>query len=349
MMTNTQPEVRLIDILNKQDNEGRTFLYRAIKDHAKDVIGNRGMLNWLVISEIKNKGFEEFANVLLTHVESGNFIKFLQCLVDEGIDINGKYKPLGGGVPLHLMVERAPNKGISLDIIKFWLEKAQANVNVSDDKGITPLHHVAKLNNIEVTKILLEAGANVGGLSSYYSYTFLGFISIPFHPNAQILSLLINYGGIIDNQQVFDSYVKNIEEIRQASDLLIQNKSLHSVIELLKASLSYQFRETVDMKKFFAHLESYAQDIETTSWTSKISSAKLLEDIEKYENQVHELKCETAVELFNTIKTKLQENIIPRSSSISDESDWVITDVQSEYQEPKLKITGEDHNLSESV
>ncbi|AVP87365.1 hypothetical protein phytr_4140 [Candidatus Phycorickettsia trachydisci] len=359
-METPKHQEQLTDLLNRQDDQGRTFLYRAIKDHAKDVLSNGGMLRWLVTSEIKDKGFEEFANTLLIHVESGNFIKFLQCLIDEGVEVNGKYKPLGGGTPLHLMVQMAPGGGISLDIIKFWLENAKADVNATEDDGTTPLHQAGRLDNIDVMTILLEAGANVGGLSSYYMFTegsskgiFANLFPIPLDPKLQTLSLLINYGGIIDTQRAFNSYAKNIEEICNVSDSLGQHRSLYGVIQLLKASIFYEFPETVDKQKFFTHLNNYIQGIETTSWTPKISPAHPFEDFKEYESLIHILKCESATELFNTIKTKLQANLTQTaaSSSISAEDSIITTDafVQNEHQKSDLKTMGEAPDLSELV
>ncbi len=108
--------------------------------------------------------------------------KIIQKLLEIGIDPNGK-KGLDEISPLSIAVE-LNNKNIVDLLIKY-----RANVNQSDELGITPLITATKNNNIGIIKSLVIAGANI------YKSDFYG-------------QSAISVVGSGDNHEVFDFFTK---------------------------------------------------------------------------------------------------------------------------------------------
>lgn len=64
------------------------------------------------------------------------------------------------------------------------LGKAPKDINIRDHRGMTPLHVAASIGNLEFTKLLIEAGANINGRDKVRSFTpssSSSVISIPSH------------------------------------------------------------------------------------------------------------------------------------------------------------------------
>lgn len=70
-----------------------------------------------------------------------------------------------GGNPLHAPIDEwtpfctAASWHRSIDIVKYFVEEANADLNFSDEDGNTPLHFAANSGNLKMVKYLVESGA----------------------------------------------------------------------------------------------------------------------------------------------------------------------------------------------
>ena len=100
-----------------------------------------------------------------------------QVLVDAGADMNAKTGEKGE-TPLHM--------ARNLDVVKILLD-AGAEANVSDNNGITPLHHAGSTGRVtEIQTLLLEAGADPNAKNEYGATPLFGVWDDP----ARIQALL---------------------------------------------------------------------------------------------------------------------------------------------------------------
>jgi len=106
----------------------------------------------------------------------------VKILLESGINPNGK-KGLDDISPLLIAAELKDTDSVNL------LIKYRADVNQSDDLGITPLMVATKNNDIETIKSLVIAGANI------YKSDFYG-------------QSAISVAGAGDNHETFDFYTK---------------------------------------------------------------------------------------------------------------------------------------------
>ena len=78
--------------------------------------------------------------------------KFVHALIEAGADVNKVFKGRSA-----LSVAAMKGSSSCVDI----LLKSGADVNITDTKGISPLHQAVNSTNVQSVKLLLEAGANV--------------------------------------------------------------------------------------------------------------------------------------------------------------------------------------------
>ena len=58
------------------------------------------------------------------------------------------------------------------------LGKATKDINVRDHRGMTPLHVAASIGNLDFTKFLIEAGANINSKDKVNHFSLLFFLVI---------------------------------------------------------------------------------------------------------------------------------------------------------------------------
>jgi ankyrin repeat protein len=78
--------------------------------------------------------------------------------------------------------------------IKMFIKNG-ANVNIPDDGGYTPLFIIDGNDDIETTKLLLEAGADVNYQEPQYGNTILHNNCEYRHPNLEIIEMFLQAGA----------------------------------------------------------------------------------------------------------------------------------------------------------
>ena len=85
-------------------------------------------------------------------------LEIVKLLINEGVDVNNFSKM--GMTPL-LFVTSVPESKRVIEVTKLLIE-AGAKVNIKDKKlGMTPLMYASKIGNENIVKILLKSGANL--------------------------------------------------------------------------------------------------------------------------------------------------------------------------------------------
>lgn len=136
----------------------------------------------------KIKTYNDFLKTKLMHSVCYDHIENCEILIDSGADVNiyntikqsllhiaienncyenltmllnnGAYAnstDANGNTPLHLAVQN--NSFIAVDLL--LKSRSGLNINAANAKGRTPMHFAAKSENIEICKMLIDAGANV--------------------------------------------------------------------------------------------------------------------------------------------------------------------------------------------
>lgn len=89
-------------------------------------------------------------------VRSGNYDKVENLVLKKGADSNLK-DGIFGQSSLHYAASIGDN-----DIATLLVKSGNANVNLKDNRGMTPLDLAVEKNNLETAKLLLSSGANAG-------------------------------------------------------------------------------------------------------------------------------------------------------------------------------------------
>lgn len=156
LASSNQPVEILMQLLNAkanvnaQDGKKSTPLHRAAS--RKENIDN---IKLLIKSgaNINARNFNE-STPLHIAIQESRSVDVAKLLLDCGADLNAK--DAKGCTPLHKATEWRET-----DILNFLID-AGANVNAKDNEGCTALHKtVVKLDRLNTTKILLEAGADL--------------------------------------------------------------------------------------------------------------------------------------------------------------------------------------------
>ena len=103
----------------------------------------------------------------LSEACGGNFLDVIKFLIDKGADVNH----LDDQDMTPLMKASSEN---SEDIVRFLLSLKNINIELADSEGCTALWKAVCAGNVNIAKILLDAGANVdvytSGYNRYYLY-----------------------------------------------------------------------------------------------------------------------------------------------------------------------------------
>ncbi|MCT7546124.1 ankyrin repeat domain-containing protein [Aliarcobacter cryaerophilus] len=148
---------------------------------------------------IKRETDLKYTPLLLISAITEPSIDIFNMLIKAGADINAKDKK--SWTPLHWA-----SGNNHIELVKVLI-KAKANLNekatYSNDEegffGITPLYASITLNNWEIAKLLIEAGADVNlGIETDLKYTPLLLITSQKEPSLDIFNMLIKAGADIN-------------------------------------------------------------------------------------------------------------------------------------------------------
>jgi ankyrin repeat protein len=128
------------------------------------------------------------------HNAAHGHAKAVTLLLEAGANVNSADK--NGSTPLHIAAQNADIE--TAETVRILLE-FKANVNSLSNDGQTPLYKAAVIQDVDIVRILLEAGANTFHTTSDVSYTLIRKVWIS--SKKQDFQLLIQAG--------FDVMVKN--------------------------------------------------------------------------------------------------------------------------------------------
>lgn len=110
--------------------------------------------SWIHHSTMKNDDEEisDSNKTIFDWVKEGNLTK-IESINSQEIKTNDLCED--GLSLLHWAADRG-----NLDIVKYFIQKLKADINIKDVDGQTPLHYAASCGHTEVVKYLLDKGAN---------------------------------------------------------------------------------------------------------------------------------------------------------------------------------------------
>jgi ankyrin repeat protein len=104
---------------------------------------------------------------VIHYAAAHNSVQCLGYFINSGIEISLPHSTTNSA-PLHFAAEYG-----HVEVVKILLEKG-ANIGAQNQNGYTPLHFAAEYGHVEVVKILLEKGANIEA-QNQNAYTTLHF------------------------------------------------------------------------------------------------------------------------------------------------------------------------------
>jgi cytohesin len=133
--------------IDAKDKDGQTPLHWAVDRGNKEIA--ELLLDMGASKDVKNNNsFTPLHEATLLYGKK----EIAELLISRGADVNAPDKD--GQTPLHMSIY------CSKEVAKLLI-KAGAEVNIQDSKGNTPTHYAAKMNKIEITEELINAGANL--------------------------------------------------------------------------------------------------------------------------------------------------------------------------------------------
>lgn len=149
------------DIRKVRDELGNSTLH-----FAKDIAIIKLLLKESIDVNDQNKGVEKSLHTLHTYYSnknSGSLLDIARFLLDQ--DASPDIQDKNGYNALHTLYIYSGENGTSItsDVVKEFTQlllKQKVDVNASDYEGRTPLHYAIHENDIDMVKILIEAGSN---------------------------------------------------------------------------------------------------------------------------------------------------------------------------------------------
>jgi ankyrin repeat protein len=172
------------------------------------------------------------------------------------------------------------------DIIKNLL-KSGSNINQKDKDGLTPLMYAIKYNhkNIQISKFLIENGADVNLLNNYDSSPLM--LACGISENLELIKLLIQSGSNI-NQQNKDGWTALMIAIRHNKDismikLLIEQGSDINIINNYQCSslmIACRNSNSLELIKLLIDAGSNVNQQSTDGWTALMLTIEYINNIE---------------------------------------------------------------------
>jgi len=133
--------------LNAKDKDGKTPLHYAVDKNNKEL--TELLLDMGAHINVKNNNsFTPLHAATLSLAKK----EIVELLINRGADMNVQDK--FGNTPLHTAIFWTK------EVAQLLIDK-RANVNIQNKKGNTPIHDAAKMNQWDITKMLIKAGADL--------------------------------------------------------------------------------------------------------------------------------------------------------------------------------------------
>ncbi len=192
------------------------------------------------IKKVSDEEADKLAKKILDHIynnyDNDGFLdlEYITNLLLQGANINYKENFLIECIKIN-----------DIDAIKLFL-KAGADINMSDNDGLTPLIYATKLNNSKIVKLLILMGADINRRDNSYATA-------------------LNYAYVMKNKVIFD--------------LLIQNGAFINTYDLNNLTLKDMHHDKIDTSFLFGYnrKSSYGEVVEL------LNQAK--EDLENFQNE----------------------------------------------------------------
>ncbi len=170
--------------LNAQDQYGYTALHKAILKSDATII--KKLLASGANGNIPNS-YGETPLIFAVGYDSNVTLEMIQALIAGGVYINkrGKYG------------ETALYNAIGNPVVLKTLLKAGANVNISDENKLTPLHAACQFGYIEDVLLLLEHNAHINATDEYGQTPLITALE---HSNFEAARLLVENGAKLNAQ-----------------------------------------------------------------------------------------------------------------------------------------------------
>lgn len=221
--------------------------------------------------------------------------EIVKKLLEIGLNPNGK-RGLDDISPLFIAIE-LENKNIVDLLIKY-----RANVNQSDDLGITPILIATKNNNIDIIKNLVIAGANI------YKSDFYG-------------QSAISIAGDGDNQELFDFFIKVMSKNDDFKDSY--DNILFSSIASKNMNFIKRFSEVNDIKQICNNqgktpLHIAVENDYLEIFPFLLSKGVSINKADNHGNFIYDLsyQCQYLSEKRQSILNRLIENHVPLKNRI---------------------------------
>ena len=263
--------------INEVNADGDTPLTLAIKNNADIEI----IKILLACNADVNKLKDDYHSALTLAIQAGNK-EFVYELVQNGADLTLKgknnYTPLHyaigaenievikllickdninqqddkGCAPIHLAIQQKANNCI--DIIELLI-KNNANIEIADDTGKTPLHYAYIFTNIAAIYYLISQNADRNAVDNSKSTIFHFLAKSPRYQEVKSLEDLVSYGlnvDIIDDKKNTPLYYaiknKNFSFVNRllnlGANIFLINRQDYSYLELILFELNEQIEKT---------------------------------------------------------------------------------------------------------
>ena len=161
----------------------------------------------------------------LHRASKGQDVEKVRALIDAGADVNVRDR--NNATPLHYTSRHSRNP----EIIKLLIEKG-ADINAKIKSGAAPLHEAASYMNLEATKVLIEAGADVyigseqGGIKGTPLYSAKNKLA-----GRQRIRAEHGQAGRTDRRDFVRSQEKTLEEIIRLLEEAMAKQGTHPTLK----------------------------------------------------------------------------------------------------------------------
>jgi serine/threonine-protein phosphatase 6 regulatory ankyrin repeat subunit B len=178
-------------LLQKASEKGNTEIVRLILTPSDDI---KGFDVCSFMDNIKEKinAKNEFGFTALHFASNGENLEIVEMLVNAGASID--IKNAQEFTPLHFAVLSDRN-----NIVRFFITQNPESINTAGFYGRTALHFASDWGNLEMVKMLVEAGAKID-IQDNEGNTPLHKVIIQDNTNFEVVQMLVKAGAPIDIQ-----------------------------------------------------------------------------------------------------------------------------------------------------